>query len=121
MEFPTCYEEDMEQVESEEKLSACCNAEVVQCKSCGDDTPEHTECTRCHTLVAQIGEDRLLSRAEMLADRGATVERVDYSPSTEGSAVKCPCPLCGGRGTHPGVVGHYDCRRCNGTGMSVGR
>lgn len=122
MEFPTCYyEEDMDRVESaEKKLSACCDAEVVQCMSCGDDTPEHTECIRCHKLVERVGEDRLLSRDARLADRGATVERVIYSsPSSKDSPVKCS--LCGGAGTHPGVVGRYDCRRCNGTGMSVGR
>ena len=100
-----------------ESMSACCSAPVVRCETCGEDAPEHRECARCRELVEVVGEDRLLSRDERLASHGAYVKLPKYETHVVG-VVQGRCETCGGVGSHPGVVGRYECRRCGGSGST---
>jgi len=48
----------MERVEGQTiEVSECCGASVEPCVSCGDDTPVHTECVECRSLIEWVGEE----------------------------------------------------------------
>ena len=116
MEFPAYYEGVVvDRIEGQTiEVSECCGASVEPCASCGADTPVHTECVECRTMIERVGEDRLLSRDELVRTHLARVEptRVSYGTVADVSV----CDLCGGKGEHAGVVGHYACSKCAGTG-----
>jgi len=116
VEFPAWYEgEVMERVEGQTiEVSECCGASVEPCVSCGDDTPVHTECVECRSLIERVGEDHLLSRDLLLHSSHSPRDPVRVSYDTV--AVGRPCGLCGGGGKHAGVVGRYPCTKCEGTG-----
>lgn len=112
MEISFWYEESME---NEQTVFECCGEPVVECVTCGADTPTHTVCRKCHVLVERLGEDVFQGRSEAAVSTAQDLVEA-YGLRKPDVFAQEKCDLCGGRGSHAGVVGQYACRLCSGTG-----